>query len=388
MKKVGLFIDSTAGGGAFQYCQTMLYASASLCQHGIKPIVYYTDPSWKKYLKECGLRNERINPGGFLGSKILFILIKRLPIGLRRFVLAKIDPGVRKMIAEKCNLWIFTSRNDWMFLIQVRLLAVVHDLMHRYEKRFPECSAHGEYERRERISKNVCYYSVGIIVDSELGRKQFCESYNYPLEKTYPLPFIAPPYVYKACQMKNLLEKYHLPKEYVFYPAQFWQHKNHTNLVKAVASLKRKIPNINLVLSGFKSKNFPQIEKLVEALNIKKQVFFLDYVDDEAIVELYKKAKMLVMPTYCGPTNIPPLEAFVLGCPVAASNVYAVPEQLGNAALLFNPDLVDEIASAIEKIWTDEKLRRRLITRGKMWTKNWGQKQFDQGFWEIIKVNL
>ena len=97
---------------------------------------------------------------------------------------------------------------------------------------------------------------------------------------------------------------------------------------------------------------------------------------------------MLVMPTYYGPTNIPPIEAFVLGCPVATSNIYAMPEQLGNAALLFNPNSVQEIASTIERLWTDEKLRHELIKRGKMWTKNWGQRQFNQRLWEIVRANI
>lgn len=388
MKKVGLFINTSAGGGAFQYCQSMLDAVASLSQHDINPIVYYTDSSWQKYLKDYKLISRFIQPRHFLSSKIVYSIIKLLPVKLSRIILAQIDPAIKMMIAENCNLWIFPSRDEWMFLIKVKQLSIIHDLMHRYEQNFPENHINGEYERREQISKNACKYSVGVITDSELGRKQFAESYNYSMSKIYSLPYIPPSYIYKINSNNNLLSKLHLPKEYIFYPAQFWLHKNHSNLVKAVALLRKKLPNINLVLAGFKSKNYSNIEKLVKKLNLTKQVHFLGYVEDEIIVELYIKAKMLVMPTFFGPTNIPPIEAFALNCPVATSNIYAASDQLGDAALLFNPKSVRSIASAIEKIWLDKKLREELIKRGKIWTNKWGQKQFNNRLWEIVEENI
>ena len=91
------------------------------------------------------------------------------------------------------------------------------------------------------------------------------------------------------------------------------------------------------------------------------------------------------MPTYFGPTNIPPLEAMALGCPVAVSNKYAMPEQVGESGLLFNPDSPEEIAECIRKIWNDDELRMKMKELGYERINKWGQKEFENKFFYILK---
>ena len=93
----------------------------------------------------------------------------------------------------------------------------------------------------------------------------------------------------------------------------------------------------------------------------------------------------MVMPSYFGPTNIPPLEAMLLGCPVAVSDKYAMPEQVGNAGLLFNPDSPEEIASCIEKLWMDENLRERLKKLGYKRVKQWNKEKFNKRLLKVVK---
>lgn len=85
---------------------------------------------------------------------------------------------------------------------------------------------------------------------------------------------------------------------------------------------------------------------------------------DGKLVTLYKKAVAVVMPTFFGPSNIPPLEAFALGCPLAISDVPGISEQVEEAGLLFDPNDTDDIAEKIYRIWTDENLRQELIKKG------------------------
>ena len=82
------------------------------------------------------------------------------------------------------------------------------------------------------------------------------------------------------------------------------------------------------------------------------------------------------MPTLFGPTNIPQLEAFVLHCPVATSRIYAIPEQVGDAALIFDPLNVEEIAHCIERLWVDDELCQELINKGQKKAEAWGQQEF------------
>ena len=92
----------------------------------------------------------------------------------------------------------------------------------------------------------------------------------------------------------------------------------------------------------------------------------------------------MMMPTFFGPTNIPPLEAFACGCPTAVSNIYGMPEQVGEAAILFNPLSVDEIANAMERLWIDDDLCSNLISKGYEKTKTWSQKQFAERLYDIL----
>ncbi len=104
------------------------------------------------------------------------------------------------------------------------------------------------------------------------------------------------------------------------------------------------------MLTGSQKNAYPAVVTMVRDLGLVDDVLFLGYVPDADIPELYRRARALVSPGYFGPTSIPPLEAFIVGCPVAASDVYATREQLGDAALLFEPEAVDQIADCIRRL--------------------------------------
>ena len=91
------------------------------------------------------------------------------------------------------------------------------------------------------------------------------------------------------------------------------------------------------------------------------------------------------MPTFFGPTNIPPLEAFFLGCPVAVSRIYGMPEQVGDAALLFDPTSVEEMAACMSLLWTDDNVCRRLAVKGRKRASEWGPTEFNASVLEILR---
>jgi glycosyltransferase involved in cell wall biosynthesis len=200
---------------------------------------------------------------------------------------------------------------------------------------------------------------------------------------------VPPRYVLDAGERPADFEtRFRLPAKFVFYPAQFWEHKNHARLVRAVASLRETVPDIHLALAGALNRGYAQVRALVADLGLDKQVSFLGYVPDRYMAELYRRARALVMPTFYGPTNIPPLEAFVLGCPVAVSDVYAMGEQVGNAALLFDPKSETAIADAIRRLWHDDTLCAELAARGTVSATRWGRPEFSQRLQGIIEATL
>jgi len=386
MKKVGLLlaIEPTAGG-SFQYNQMMLEALCALPNHSYEIVVGYSHTAWKPYLKDLHCSTIYI-PFGFWGriwaqllryTKCSLVLWRRLSVYLH--------PSVKAFIAARCDIWIFPSQDPWSYLVPIPNLVSIHDLMHRYEKRFPEVGNPREYAWREWHYSNICQYSSGILVDSNVGRDQVVESYHSDPSKVGVLPFSVPPYLHTSASDDEItLARLNIPKKYIFYPAQFWEHKNHKRLLRAVADLKYRTPDIKLVLAGAPKNAYNTIMQLLHELHLEDQIVVLGYVTDHAMPTLYRYARALVMPTFFGPTNIPPLEAMTLGCPVAVSNIYGMAEQTDGAALLFDPESVSEIAEVIYRLWVDDELCKQLSEKGLRVVGQWTKEDFINRFEEIL----
>ncbi|RPI35991.1 MAG: glycosyltransferase family 1 protein [Nitrospiraceae bacterium] len=387
-KKIGLFLEyAPSGGGTFQYNQSVLDALAALPRERFSVVVAYTYDVWLEYLKGYDLKTVLVSRG-FWGRAVgLGWSLFGLPMGLWRKICPLFHPMAKALLREQCDLWIFPSQDARGFQFPVPALVSIHDLMHRYERGFPESSSKWEYLNRERTYNNICRWAKGVLVDSEIGRQQVAESYGMPPERIHVLPYIAPKYMLSGQTSPDFDDRYRLPEKFIFYPARFWAHKNHKNLISAMAKLQNEIPDLKLVLAGTQSHKYDSYESVMKQagdLGLADAIYPLGYVPDEDMPELYHRARALVMPTYYGPTNIPPLEAFVAGCPVAVSGIYAMPEQVGDAALLFKPDSVDEIADCIRKLWTDDRLCADLAEKGKRRAADWGQQQFNVRLMEII----
>ena len=121
---------------------------------------------------------------------------------------------------------------------------------------------------------------------------------------------------------------------------------------------------------------------------MEKQVFILGYLSEKEIVALYKTSIALVYPSLIGPTNIPILEAMVLGTPVLCSNLFSMPDQTGDAGLLFDPFNVNDMVEKIHRIWVDENLRQELIQKGYKKVKNMTLENFAMQWEKIIEEAL
>jgi len=389
MKKIGLFLGAVPStGGMFQYNQVMLEAVNAIQNDRHSIVVAYTSKLWTDYLESKRFKTLYVHRGLWVRALWRICEAMDFSVAACRTICPFFDPVAKALIKEQCDLWIFPTQDHYSFQIPVPALATIHDLMHRYESKFPEVSAHGIYRMRERGSRNTCYWARGILVDSEVGKHQVIESYGLPEGRIHVLPYIAPKYIYSQKVPEGFDERYNLPGKFIFYPAQFWEHKNHKRLIRAVSHLRQQIPDLKLVLVGSMKNGYESALKLIQNLNLKDDIIILGYVPDADMPEFYRRARALVMPTFFGPTNIPPLEAFVAGCPVSISRKYGIPDQVGNAALLFDPESVAEIADCIKQLWLDDDLCSELIKNGKLKAEAWGQKQFNKRVNNIIEQIL
>ena len=159
--------------------------------------------------------------------------------------------------------------------------------------------------------------------------------------------------------------KYNLNCQYIFYPAQFWSHKNHIYLLEGLKFLKEKYgQDVGVIFSGGEKGNLKYIMQQVERSGLSDRVRFAGFVPNEEIPYLYRQSLALVMPTYFGPTNLPPLEAFCLGVPVLYPDRPGLREQVGNAALLMDLDHPSSMAAHLDTLITNPIVRDNLVTMG------------------------
>jgi glycosyltransferase involved in cell wall biosynthesis len=155
-----------------------------------------------------------------------------------------------------------------------------------------------------------------------------------------------------------------LPEPFVFYPAQYWPHKNHVALLLALKQLANEGLRMGAVFTGVDQGNLAHVEATVAELGLEAQVRFLGFVERSTLVALYRRALALAFPSFFGPDNLPPLEAFALGCPVIAAAVPGAEERLGDAALLFDPRSERALAAAVRRLHEEQDLRAECIRRG------------------------
>lgn len=390
-KRIGLYLDSGPScGGSYQYNRYVLQALVEFANESnqkIELIPFVKAEHWEDILKNLQQPYVKIASGGWLNHLWQRVpgLWRRLslPLATWHWLASKIDPLYKVMASKHCDVYIFPAQDAHTYLMPLPTIGVIHDLMHRYERSFPEVGTENEFAKREYHYSHMCKASKAILVDSELGKRMVEESYMNARPNCQVLPYISP-YTQQDIVPAEFYEKYKLPSKYLFYPAQFWQHKNHSRLLKAIAEVKKKIPNVQLVLVGSPKNGYQDMLNLIESLDLSENVKIFGLVDDCYMPGFYKHARALIMPTFFGPSNIPPLEAFSLGCPVAVSKIYAMPDLYQDAALYFDPNSVEELVSVIQRLWEEDILCQKLIKEGTKRHQDWHFPQFKLKLLSIV----
>jgi len=166
-------------------------------------------------------------------------------------------------------------------------------------------------------------------------------------------------------QLQAVRVRLGLPKKFVVYPAHYWAHKNHLRLIEAFRLIVNEVPDLKLVLTGKKIDDYQKVVNAIDKAQLNDQVCHLGFIERDDLQAVYQLATALVMPSLFESVSIPIYEAFQLGTPVAASNVLAIPEQVGDTGLLFDPTSVSSIKDAILTIVRDGELARRLGKQGR-----------------------
>jgi glycosyltransferase involved in cell wall biosynthesis len=248
------------------------------------------------------------------------------------------------MLQSGIDLAYFMSPNPLASgMSRIPMITTIWDLAHVTNPEFPEVSSRRRLEYRDLVYGIAARKSTAVVVDSVQGANDVAQSYGLSSSRLVPLAFW------------NLVETWGVPSDpsgdFVIYPAQFWPHKNHVVLLKAASLLResdRPVPRLLFV--GGDRGNRGYVESLAHDLGVNEYVTFTGFVPDAELKSLMLQSLGLVMPTYFGPTNLPPLEALKSGIPVAVSTCDALSLQAdGQAIQAIEPDDVNGWAEALER---------------------------------------
>jgi glycosyltransferase involved in cell wall biosynthesis len=172
-------------------------------------------------------------------------------------------------------------------------------------------------------------------------------------------------------QVRSTLERFSIQYPFVLYAGTIRPQKNIPRLVEAFSVLRGELEgdphygNLRLVIIGDEISRHPEVRRAVNQSRVGPAVRFLGFVPLDALRAFYRAAELFAFPSLYEGFGLPPLEAMACGTPVVTSNVSSLPEVVGDAAVMVNPENVFEIARGMREVLLHAELRRELIEKGR-----------------------
>lgn len=290
---------------------------------------------------------------------------------------------------QNIDLVYFLSPTDLaLTLNRFNYIFTVWDLCFLSALEFPEVYLNREFERRQSLYSSAVSRALTVITDSQTIKNEIIKKYGAREDRVVSLPFL--PLNAKtifegeyARERVDINKKYNITGRYVFYPAQFWPHKNHIYILDGLKLLKEKYKvEIHALFAGSDKGNLDFILNRASQMGISGLVHYIGFVDNSELPYLYAQAQALVMPTYFGPTNIPPLEAFAAGCPVLYSDLPGIRQEMGDSVILLDLNDPDSFCQGVLRVIKGGLQINTLVENGKKRIES----LIKEDHWRVLKL--
>lgn len=365
--KIGIFAPeiSQNAGGSYTFVTRLLYeiTAGNLESNHEFVILTSTSVCIKGYETT---KLPKLNNG--LLDKFFLVFLRFL-----RFFLGRPLPGNSARIAKRVNRHIRKIEIDviWCLapnsiIFEIPYITTIWDLEHWNKPYFPEFHSESDsWAIHEECYESALVRATKIVVGTETGSNQINSIYGVPKERILVNPFPFEPTL-TINNERNI--------DLILYPAQFWPHKNHLVLLKAILQLPETLKSrVKLVLTGSDQGNLSYIQNRVLELGLSRNVQILGFVSKDKLQELYATARITVFPSYFGPDNLPPLESLSYGTLTAVAEIPGAREYLGDSVMYFSPNDSKSLSLIIQQALLDEKwgVEKKKITSDFFADRTW-----------------
>ncbi len=205
--------------------------------------------------------------------------------------------------------------------------------------------------------------------------ERICQIYNAPdprfVERVTAADARAAGPDAQARYRARTLERYQINYPFILYVGNIRPQKNVPRLIEAFSVLRgdlegnEDLKDLRLIIIGDDISRYPAVRLSVMQSRMDRFVRFLGFVPIDTLRVFYELASVFAFPSLYEGFGLPPLEAMAAGTPVVTSNVSSLPEVVGDAAVVVNPENVFEIARGLRDALVDVDLREALIAKGK-----------------------
>ncbi|MEA3442838.1 MAG: glycosyltransferase family 1 protein [Chloroflexota bacterium] len=253
---------------------------------------------------------------------------------------------------------ILSTGSEGTLLPLVPQVVTVHDIIPLL---FPNLHPHSsELIFFRHFLPRILRRSSAIIVVSQSTKKDVIHFYNLPGEKIHVIYEGYDKQLFHPCQDSQVVNRIYGLEHYIHYAGNILPHKNVARLIQAFRLIASEIPH-QLVLQGKQNLEYAaHLNILIDKLYLEGRVVFPGYVPLNHLPHLYAGASVFVSVSLSEGFGLTPLEAMACGTPVVASNISSLPEIVGDAGILVDPNNTEQIAEAILKVIKDSELRTNL----------------------------
>ena len=343
-----ILLNNARAGGAGSYEYEVIKSISLYEQSEFEFVIYVPKSLFIDIKEQFKTFRVRTYKAGLLALFFLNLRVALSGYKLLKSIGLKYGRLERKLRRDDISLAHFLCPNAIALdLVDTPMINTVWDLGHRDLPEFLEITGDRHFEERELFYRMALPKSFRVVVDTERTSERIQSVYGVIKDKVIVGGLASTKPSVPEFRSSNT-------EHFFLYPAQFWPHKRHVLLLEAFKIVCNQNSDCKLILTGSDKGNLEQVVQKAKTLGISERIEFMGFVDSTKLATLMQNALCLVFPSQLGPSNLPPLEAAMLGTRSLISNVHSDPMLSHSLITIVPSQNAEDWAEAMLHILTEK----------------------------------